>query len=232
MKANTFGAANSDPRVGPIVISELNYAPGSPTAADLAIDPDLTANDLEFVEIHNPTSTSVNLSGWRLRGGVDFDFAAGTVLDAGQTLVVISFNPSNPDNVARTAAFRAHYGISAATRLVGGYSGQLFDQGEAVRLQRPGDPPPDDPTTVPRLLEDEVFYDDVAPWPVAAAGGGKSLSRVAAAAYGNASASWIAATPSPGQLGGVPGDLTEDGIVDVQDIDRLSAAIRAADPQV
>ena len=50
----------------------------APTAADLAIDADLTANDLEFVEIHNPT-LSVNLGGWRLRGGVDFDFAPGTI---------------------------------------------------------------------------------------------------------------------------------------------------------
>ena len=56
MQELTLGAANTEPRVGPVVISEVNYNPGQPTLADLAIFPMLTSGDLEFVEIHNPTS--------------------------------------------------------------------------------------------------------------------------------------------------------------------------------
>ena len=28
----------------------------------------------EFIEIYNPTSTPVDLTGWQIRGGVEFDF--------------------------------------------------------------------------------------------------------------------------------------------------------------
>ncbi len=49
-------------------------------------------------------------------------------------------------------------------------------------------------------------------------------------AYGNAANAWNAAIPTPGTFGRLAGDLTEDGVVDVQDIDRLSIAIQAGDP--
>jgi hypothetical protein len=82
---------------------------------------------------------------------------------------------------------------------------------------------------VPRLLEDEVIYDNIAPWPNAASGG-QSLSRVTASAYGNDPASWIAAAPSPGAFGGdIAGDLTGDGRVDVQDVQQLQQAALAGD---
>ena len=142
--------------MGPVVISEVHYQPGPPTAAALLLDPKITANDLEYVEIHNPAVQAVELTEWRIRGGVDYDFVPGTLLPGGGTLLVMPFNPSKPENANRLAAFRAQYQISAAVPLVGGYSGQLLDEGEAVRLQRPDAPPLDEPTWIPRLLEDEV----------------------------------------------------------------------------
>jgi len=140
MLETTFGSENSAPRVGPIVITEVNYDPGTPSPAALAVNPAITSDDLEFVEIQNPTSGNVALDEWRLRGGVDYDFVDGTSLEPGETLVVISFNPTNPLNATRLAAFRAHYGIGAEVELVGGYDGQLNNQGEAVRLLRPETP--------------------------------------------------------------------------------------------
>ncbi len=116
----TFGQGNSDPRVGPVVISEINYDPGVPSAAALEIDANLSTDDLEFIEIHNPTSAAIELNQWRLRGGVDYDFDATSTLEAGQTIVVLSFNPANPDNASRLAAFRAHYAIGPDVILVGG----------------------------------------------------------------------------------------------------------------
>ena len=48
------------------------------------------------------------------------------------------------------------------------------------------------------MLEDEINYDNASPWPTAADGGGDSLQRVSAAAWGDDAASWIAAAPTPG----------------------------------
>ena len=57
------------------------------------IDPTIEDDDLEFVEIYNSSSSAVDLTDWRIRRGIDFDFAKGTALPAGGTLVVVSFDP-------------------------------------------------------------------------------------------------------------------------------------------
>ena len=56
----TLGGANSDARVGSVVISEVNYHPDEPTAVDLALEPSLKINDLEFIEIYNRTAQRVD----------------------------------------------------------------------------------------------------------------------------------------------------------------------------
>lgn len=63
-------------RAQPVVINEIMYHPASENPLD------------EWVELHNPTATNVNLSGWRLSGGIAFNFATNTVIPAGQYLVV------------------------------------------------------------------------------------------------------------------------------------------------
>ena len=222
----TLGCTNSPARVGPLVISEIQYAPSAPSAAALAADPNVTADDLEFVEIYNSTSSAVNLADWRLRGGVDLDFTSTTTVGAGQTLVVVPFDTTN---AALAAAFRAHYGIGAATRLVGGYVGQLSDSGEQFVLQRPDAPPLMDPTDIPRLTEDQVQYATDGPWPNAN-GNGQSLQRIGASTYGGFATAWRGEEASPGTVsfsGGAFGDITGDGTVDVQDIHALQFAMNA-----
>jgi hypothetical protein len=56
----------------------------------------------------------------------------------------------------------------------------------------------DEPGFYPLLLEDQVIYDDVFPWPVPADGAGSALSRVSHQLWGNDVGSWRAAPPSPG----------------------------------
>ena len=172
-------------------------------------------SDLEFAELHNPTEADVPLAvmlnnpsapgtqylaDWRLRGAVDMEFDLGVVLPAGGTLVVLSFNPADPANADRVTAFRSYYGIDASVPLVGGYGGNLSNGGEALRLQRSDSPPMEDPAYVPHTLEDEVRYDDLAPWPVGADGNGDSLNRLGVALWGNDPGSWIAAAPTPGTV--------------------------------
>jgi hypothetical protein len=49
LSATTLGRANLAPRVGPVIVSEINYNPGEPSAAAKAIDPTITRDDLEFI---------------------------------------------------------------------------------------------------------------------------------------------------------------------------------------
>ncbi|MBN2473466.1 MAG: lamin tail domain-containing protein [Pirellulales bacterium] len=182
---NPAQGENSGPRVGPLVLSELGYNPGAFPGAD----------ELEFVEIFNPTGTAVDLTDWRVRGGIDYDFPDGTLLGAGAALVVVPFDPGDAD---KAAGFRAEYGIDGSAMLLGAYSGRLDDDGETVRLQRPDEPPPDEPEFIPHLLEDELPYDDQAPWPGEADGGSFSLNRLGADSWGHDAASWTAAAPTPG----------------------------------
>jgi len=191
MGSLTLGEANSGPRVGPLVISELMYHPPDPGPG---VDPD----DLEFIEIYNPTGQAVDLTHWQIGGGVDFAFADGATIGAYSTLVVVSFDPTDPANADELADFQAIYG---AVEVIGGYSGKLSNSGETVRLLRPDEPPADEPWYYPMLLEDEVVYGDSDPWPPAADGGGQSLARSAFDAWGNEAASWLAAAPSPGTVG-------------------------------
>ncbi len=232
MLQRTLGAANSAPRVGPVIISELNYNPGSVSIQALVLDRSMTPDDLEFVEVFNSTGFPIDLTDWRVRGGVDYDFDAGLQLAAGEALLVIPFDPDKPENVNRTAAFRAHYQLEASVKLVGGYDGQLNDQGESVRLDRPDSPPAEDPDYIPRMLEDQVTYDVVAPWPNAN-GTRTSLTRVTTTSFGSFPNSWVAATPSPGQTGfdvdPVSGDVNGDGNTNSEDIDLVCVGVRTAD---
>jgi spore coat protein CotH len=186
----TPGAANSDPRVGPLVISEVHYNSGESGGVD----------DQEFIEIHNPTDSEVDLTNWRISEQVDYAFEPGLTLDAHGTMVVLSFDPDKEDNVTRAVDFRAFHGIDGSVALAGGYSGKLDNSGGRVRLLHPDLPPAEEPTFVPHYIEDEVVYDDELPWPAGADGGGQSLNRYNPSLWGDDTVSWGAAAPSPGMV--------------------------------
>ncbi|NIM48763.1 MAG: hypothetical protein GTO22_05815, partial [Gemmatimonadales bacterium] len=88
----------------------------------------------------------------------------------------------------------------ASVPILGGYRGQLSNEGERVQLQRPDVSPPDEPEYVPHLIEDEVDYAVGAPWPAEAAGVGMSLHRAGGQLWGNDATSWTAAAPTPGSV--------------------------------
>ena len=182
MSSATSDAANSGPLgaggrhcrghpdSGSLVISEVMYDP-----PDLASG--LAGQQCEYVMITNiSTTTAVTLTNWRLRNAVSFNFPSGQVLAAGASLLVVPFDPVNsPDALSR---FEARYSGFASSQLVidGPYSGALNNGGDTLDLEQPGTPLPSDPTSTPHLIEDEVAYSNVAPWPTAAYGGGDSLN--------------------------------------------------------
>ena len=215
LAANSFGSANGDAEVGPLVISEVNYHPETPNANALAIDSTLTDDDLEFIEIANPTSAAVDLTEWRIRGEADYDFAAGTELAAGEAIVVVSFDPAV--DTVKLDAFRAHYGISAEVTIVGAASASLSNSTGRIALQQPD--APDALGEIPHVVVDEIVYDDLLPW-ANADGTGQSLERDDLEANGNFSTTWIAAAPTPGEFD-APfelGDVNRDGNINFLDL--------------
>ena len=212
---NSFGSANGIAEVGPLVISEVNYHPDTPTATALSIDPTITDNDLEYIEIVNPTSATVDLTNWRIRGEADFDFAPGTSLPAGEAIVVASFDPAV--DTAKFLAFRVHYGTGLGVTIVGGLSASLSNSTGRISLQQPDTL--EVLGAIPNVVVDEVVYDDIAPWPDAD-GSGLSLQRDDLETNGNFFTSWIVATPTPGAFDApfLLGDVNQDGFVDFLDI--------------
>ena len=57
-----------------VVINEILYRPGSGF-------PENTA--LEFIELHNPTAATVDVSDWAITSGTSFTIPAGTAIPAG-----------------------------------------------------------------------------------------------------------------------------------------------------
>src|SRR5687767_14767046 len=130
----------SNRRTG-LVFSEIMYNPA----------PRLDTNNLEFIEVFNGESIFVDLTGWKITGGVEYQFPDGFTLEAGQFAVI----------AADPISFQEAYGF---TGVLGPYAGRLNNSGDAVVL-----------LNASGAIRLEVEYDSNAPWPVAADGTGHSL---------------------------------------------------------
>lgn len=110
-----------------------------------------SGNDLEFLELQNTGTNTLNLSGLTFTSGITFTFTNGTVLGPGQWFVL-----------ARDAA--AFAGKYPGVTIGGTYTGQLDNGGE--------------PLTLAHALGTPVFsvtYGDRPPWPVTPDGADFSL---------------------------------------------------------
>ncbi|MEE8451151.1 MAG: lamin tail domain-containing protein, partial [Thermoguttaceae bacterium] len=190
----TLGHSNADssPRVGPVIISELHYNPYV-----VGVD---HPSDFEFLEIYNPTAQTIDLTDWRIRGGNDFYFADGTELAARSTLLILKFDPGDAANAVMLNDFLTFYTIDPSVPIVGGYGYNLDNGGGRIQLQRPDESPADEPNYIPHLIEDEVIYDDADPWPTSPDGWGDSLHRLGIHLWGNDPESWTAGVPTPGSV--------------------------------
>ena len=186
-KTVTLGAANSGPKVGPMIISEIHYQP-SGTAS-------------EFIEIRNNGNTPIPLfdpanpaNTWRI-AGVDFNFPAGITIQPREFFIVSAIAP---------ASFRTAYTVAPNIEIYGPFApAELVNTGERVALQKPGTPYVNGfgQTIVPYIDIDFVTYANVAPWPTQAAGGGRSLERGNVNAFGDDKNSWKSSTTNSGNIG-------------------------------
>ncbi|MFC1601062.1 lamin tail domain-containing protein [Candidatus Sumerlaeota bacterium] len=158
----------------------------------------------EYIKLTNRTAAAIELwtaaGEWRLTGGIDYVFPAGTIVPPGGGLLVVSFDPA--DAVA-LAAFEAAYAVDlSGTSLLGPYGGTLSNKGERLALERPqGSDDPQLPLDVNWVIVDEVIYFYRAPWTTGADGTGLALRRVSLAGSGNDPANWIAAAAEPAVVG-------------------------------
>ena len=114
-----------------------------------------------------------------------------TTLAAGAYLVLVS----------DYAAFDSRYHVAAnAIPVAGVYSGNLSNNGDAIKLFQVGEA---DPLSgyVPYYRVDYVNFEDHAPWPAEPDGTGSPLNRLDVNQYGNDPINWIAGgwRGTPGQ---------------------------------
>jgi hypothetical protein len=201
--ANTLGATNAGPLVGPVVISEINYHP-----LDLLVQGTNGFDNLtdEFIELQNITAAAVNLfdashpsNTWHLREGVEFDLPPNVTIPAGRSILVVGFDPINQNALN---GFRQRTGTPLDVPIYGPWKGILQNDHQTLELRKPRTPEIDG--SVAYILVERIEYTDSAPWPTGADGLGVSLQRKVVSSYGNDPANWAAAamTPGSGYVGG------------------------------
>ena len=175
-------------------ITELNYAPYGPTAAELATqapgDTPFGTSDFEFVELRNTSAETIDLAGVKLTTAVTFDFtgSAATSLAPDQYVVVAK----------RIAAFEARYGTGI--NVAGEFSGKLKNEGELFML----------PDGFDRMIQ-AFTYDNSGAWPGRADGKGSSLEVIDVNGNYNDDSNWRAS----GEYGGSPGRAGAGPVNDV-----------------
>ena len=161
----TFGNANSFSIEDAIVINEIFYH------AYPQMQP-FVEREEEWLELYNRSGAPVNLSGWKIEGGIRFNFPVNTIIPSDGYLVVAK------DSAALAVK---HSGIT----ILGDYSGRLGDGGDLIVLADPvGNP------------ADEVRYYDSAKWHSTADGGGASLELRDPDADNEEAGAWAASDES------------------------------------
>ncbi len=219
-KANSLGAPNAGPKVGPVILNEIMYSPPK-----LGLDTDTLD---EYIELRNFSGQAAPLydplhttNAWRLDGGIQFTFPLGVTMPPHSYLLVVSFDPIG-DPVSLNW-FTNRYRLPPSTPIYGPYQGHLGNQGDHVQLLEPDKPEiPPSPVAgfVPYVLLEEVHYSPLPPWPANADATGNSLQRVAAIGFADDPINWTAGPPNPGALNpaSVTADSDNDGLPDEWEI--------------
>ena len=104
-------------------LTELQYHPSEPTAAESEALDDVTADDFEYIELLNLSFTSLPMTNAWFSQGISFTFPAMSFTAAQR--VIIAKNP---------AAFALRY-PAVTSRVLGPYGGTLDNGGERLELK-------------------------------------------------------------------------------------------------
>ena len=89
-----------------VVFNEIHYHP--------------PGEETEWIELHNQMAVDVDISGWRLRGGIKYDFPADTVIRGGDYLII----------AADPAGVKVPF-----IEVMGPFEGKLNNGGDTLRLE-------------------------------------------------------------------------------------------------
>ena len=198
---NGLGTVNADPHFVNPTWYDFHLMPGSPAlgagtggsnlgASDLPVysgmpqlmfseilyDDTLTTSG-EFLEIYNPGTETVDLSGYRISAAVDYTFLPGTLIFPGSTVVVAKDISNFTDGTFPLFQWT---------------SGKLRNEGEVIYL-----------FDANGLMIDFVRYNNHLPWPEGDMLLGKSLELVSSLLDNHFATSW---KPSE-NVGGTPGEV-------------------------
>ena len=197
-----LGATNSYPKIGPVVINEIMYAPARTVFFTNGVPTNDENPDEEFIELRNITSDTIPLydplyptNHWKLQKAVDFTFPLAN-LGPNQFCLIVGFDPQT--NASALASFRSLYGVSNDIPIFGPWTGRLANSADAVELYKPDHvqlAPHPDAGFVPYVRVDKVNYlAGSSPWPTAVQNG-SSLQRKNSLLFGNDYINW-AGSPS------------------------------------
>jgi hypothetical protein len=161
----TPGAPNSGLRISEVVINEILFNPLSGDDADT------------YVELHNRSNQSVDMSDWRFVDGIRFTIPEGTVIPAGGYLVI----------AADKERLLSRYPNLNENNTVGNFGGRLSNSGERLALARPVERTLTDPN---HAVVDELTYRDGGRWGEWINRGGSSLELIDPRSDNRRSANW------------------------------------------
>ncbi|MCH9006785.1 choice-of-anchor D domain-containing protein, partial [candidate division KSB1 bacterium] len=146
----------------------------------------------EFLELHNTSDMPIVLAGLHFSAGINHTFQPGDTLRAGGFFVLAVDSTSYPGSIEWQ-------------------SGNLVNTGETVQL-----------LDATGALVDSVSYDNSAPWPADANGGGPSLELVDPLSDNSLAGNWQASFVSggtPGAPNSTPGEMQPDIAVSPTELD-------------
>jgi len=151
------------------VITEIHYNPSN-------------GSSFEYIELHNPHTTTLNIANYAFTSGISYTFPAGTSLAPNEYLLVVQDAANYTGNVLEWT------------------EGTLSNSGEKILL-----------ANAAGGVIDSVKYNDAAPWPVEADGLGKALILISATLDNAVAGNWVGFEATPGIENLLPPSCT-DGI--------------------
>jgi hypothetical protein len=191
-----------------VVINEIMFHPSS------------EREDEEYIELFNTGTVPINLTGWRLRGGVSFTFGNITLAPGGFLVVA-----------ANAAQFSAKY--PSVANVIGDWRGVLSNTGEEIELENAAG-----------QRVDRVEYADEGDWAVRirspffpqgwtwaddADGGGSSMELVTARLPNEAGQNWRASVMAQGTPGATNSTATNNPAPLIMDVKHFPFVPKSTD---
>lgn len=173
LSTRTFGTNNTAPRVSTVGFNEIMY------------HPIVGGDDRQYIELYNRGTTNVNLSGWKLGGGISYKFPTNCVL-APKSYLVVGCN---------IASLLTNYPQLNATNTYGNFGGKLSGKGERLTLAMPDDIVSTNgigavSTNWIDIVVDDVTYGTGGRWGRWSDGGGSSLELTDARTNKRLASNW------------------------------------------